>query len=261
MSHHPDARAGPPRGDGLNPRPSTRFWEAAAPLIFQATHVPAEVEALVRLLGLSTGARILEHAGGLGRLGLELARRGFDVTLQAPLELDLGHARHVFALADQPASFVQQDPRRAGATGGYAAILGLQSVLGSHEDPADDLAVLQAAHAELAPGGALLLRLRPRHAAPPGEREQDYHAAAGLDLLEERVLPHGSDVQGLHWVLYRGDRRNELHVQIRLYEAFELLPLLHQAGFVRVACYVDLSGTPYYDGASRLVVLAFKEDA
>jgi hypothetical protein len=237
--------------------PELSFWDAAAPLIFSSPGVEEETDALVTLLDLQPGARVLEHVGGLGRHALALARRGFDVTMRG--EAGLAQARQAFAEAGLPATVEVGDPRRQGPGPGYDAVLGLQAALGGYEESVDDLVMLMAAYKDLKPNGALVLRLRPRGVVPEGVTEMDYLARGELDLLEERCLPAGSDVQGIRWVLHRGDRRWQADRQVRLFEWYELHALLSRAGFNDVRFYMDLAGTAYHEGAPRLVAVAWKD--
>jgi len=59
------------------------FWETVAPTLFTQRRwedAPAEVEQVVSLLGIESGAHVLDLCCGVGRHSLELARRGFQVT-------------------------------------------------------------------------------------------------------------------------------------------------------------------------------------
>ncbi|MDB5098075.1 MAG: putative methyltransferase [Cyanobacteria bacterium RYN_339] len=227
------------------------FWAAAAPLIFASG---PDTDALVALLALPAGGRVLEHVGGLGRHALDLASKGFAVTVRG--EAGLEQARAAFEAAGLEAQVEHGDPRRSGPGPGYDAVIGLQAALGTYEENVDDLVMLMAAHKDLKPGGALLLRLRPRGVVPEGVMEQDYLARGELDLLEERCLPAGSDVQGIRWVLHTGDRRFQAERQVRLFEWYELHGLLSRAGFADVRFFLDLAGTAYHEGAPRMVALA-----
>ena len=59
------------------------FWETLYPLLFSERRweaVEAEADAIIELLSLRPGARILDLCCGPGRHSLELARRDFVVT-------------------------------------------------------------------------------------------------------------------------------------------------------------------------------------
>ncbi len=59
------------------------FWDTVAPVLFTErrwSDAPAEVEQVAYLLGLGSGAHVLDLCCGMGRHSLELARRGFQVT-------------------------------------------------------------------------------------------------------------------------------------------------------------------------------------
>src|SRR3989454_9019472 len=60
---------------------------------FPAEHTAAQVDGIVSLLGLDTGARVLDLACGHGRHAILLAKRGFDVTGYDLSEVFLERAR------------------------------------------------------------------------------------------------------------------------------------------------------------------------
>jgi len=236
---------------------SEGFWDAAAPLVFASPVLEADTDALLALLELQPGDRVLEHMGGLGRHALALARRGLAVTMRG--EAGLGQARRAVEAAGLDVAIEQNDPRRAGPGPGYDAVIGLQAALGGYDEMVDDIVMLMAAYKDLKPGGRLLLRLRPRDVVPEGVREEDYLARGELDLLEERLLPAGSDVQGIRWVLHGGGGRWQADRQVRLFLWHEVHGMLARAGFGEIRHFQDLAGTAYHEGAPRLVVLARKD--
>ena len=58
------------------------FWETVCPILFnqqRLSDTPEEVDGILSLLGISSGAHVLDLCCGVGRHSLELARRGFNV--------------------------------------------------------------------------------------------------------------------------------------------------------------------------------------
>lgn len=253
------------------PRPKTkpwheddRFWEVAAPVLYPPERAQAargEVDAIVRLLGLRPGMAVFDQGCGPGWHTLALARQGFVATgidrTAAYLATAAGQSR-TEGLATR---FEHGDVRTFVKPGAFDAVISLYGALGLYEDPAEDRRVLANAFESLKPGGGLLLSLRTRQAIPVGVREEDFREEAGLDLLEERVLPAGTDRQAIHWVLYQGDDRYEFQLQVRLYEPAELAAVLTAVGFTEIRCYADWAGTPYDRGATRMVAIARKPEA
>jgi SAM-dependent methyltransferase len=239
-----------------------RFWEIAAPVLYPAARqamVPSEVDALLALGKIAPGSRILDQGCGPGRYTLELARRGFKTVGVDRTAAYLARAAGLSRTEKLETRFEHGDIRQFVRPDAFDAVINLHDGVGPFDDALDDLAVVRNAWTSLRVGGTFVLSLRPRQNVPAGVRQEDYREEDGLDLLEERILPAGSDRQAIHWVLYQGDERFEFQWQIRLYEAAELTQLFETAGFRQVTLYADLVGAPYHAGATRLVAVARKE--
>jgi len=112
---------------------------------FPAEHTAAQVDGIVSLLGLDTGARVLDLACGHGRHAILLAKRGFDVTGYDLSEVFLARAR--------------ADAEAEGVTNIFTAF-------GYFEDPEDDVKTLRAIWKALRPGGRFLLETLHRDGLP-----------------------------------------------------------------------------------------------
>ena len=108
----------------------------------------AEVDFLVRELGVSPGQRLLDVGCGTGRHSIELARRGYVVT---GLDVSAGmlkEARKRAATANANVSWVEADATAFSFEQRFDAVLclceGAFGLLGSHDDPiAQPLAILR----------------------------------------------------------------------------------------------------------------------
>jgi SAM-dependent methyltransferase len=114
-----------------------------------------EVDALVDLLGLRAGMRVLDVGCGPGRHSHELARRGMAV-----LGVDISERFVELAAADAPpgARFLRLDARELAFEVEFdAAVCLCQGAFGMMTAPEDDRAVLGGIARALAPGGRLAL--------------------------------------------------------------------------------------------------------
>lgn len=232
------------------------FWDDFRAVMFhqrRLANTPAEVDALVNLLGLPPPARILDLPCGLGRHAAELARRGFKVTGVDLHEAYLAEAR---ALAPE-VEWVRADMREFKRGNGFDAILNLYTSFGYFEDPEDDRRVARNAMESLKPGCAFVIEMKGREVLAAQYQERSWHELDdGSYLLEHRKVEDGWRSVRSEWTLIRGNERRETYFWTRLYTGTELERLLLDVGFADVKLHGSLDGRPYGPGATRLVAVA-----
>lgn len=235
------------------------FWEAMAPKIFTRGHwdaAPAEVDNVVKLLGISPGDSVLDLCCGPGRHSIELARRGFRVTGVDRYPPYLEEARSRAKSAGVDIELVEEDMRRFCRPVGFDAALNLYSSFGYFEDLEDDEQVLENIYRSLRDGGRLAMDMMGKEVIARIFRERDWHEQDGVLFLEEREL--SDDWGWIHnrWIRIDGSGREEFELSLRLFSGSELAALLRGCGFASVKLFGDLSGAPYDQNASRLVAVA-----
>ncbi len=239
------------------------FWSGLHDFLF--SHVltseaaAAEADRIVSLLGLASGASVLDLCCGPGRHSLELARRGLSVTGVDLTQVYLDKLRTQAAERNLSIEVVRADMRDFRRPGAFDATLNLYSSFGYFEDPEDDLRVLRNLHASLKPGGKLLMDMQGKEPLARKFQERDWHTlpeGAGY-LLEERRLHSGWGWLDIRWTLIAEDGPPKTYdFGLRLYSGTELKASLLKAGFSSVALYGGFDATPYDLDARRLVALA-----
>ena len=237
------------------------FWETVGPVLFTARRwedAPREVGAMVTLLGLSPGARVLDLCCGVGRHCLEFARSGFQVTGVDRTATYLHEARRRAAEEGLQVEFMQEDMRTFVRPGAFDAAVNYFTSFGYFESDDDDRRVLANAHRSLRTSGVLLMEMMGKEILARVFSERGWREEDGMLILEEREL--ASDWSTIHnrWIILDDGDRREVTLTTRLYSAGELSRLLKEAGFAVVDVYGDLSGAPYDMEAKRLVVVAHK---
>ncbi|MGB9300143.1 MAG: class I SAM-dependent methyltransferase [Anaerolineae bacterium] len=237
------------------------FWETAGPVLFTARRwedASREVEAMVTLLGLSPGARVLDLCCGVGRHSLGFARSGFQVTGADRTATYLHEARRRAAEEGLQVEFIQEDMRTFVRPGAFDAVVNYFSSFGYFESDDDDRRVLANVHRSLRAGGVLLMEMMGKEILARVFSERGWREEDRMLILEERKL--ASDWSTIHnrWIILEDGERREVMLTVRLYSAAELSRLLKEAGFGKVDVYGDLNGAPYDMGAKRLVVVARK---
>ncbi len=229
------------------------FWRAAVPP--EAT--AAEIDFLVRTVGLQPGDSVLDVCCGSGRHALELARRGYRVT-----GIDVSAEAIAYA-------------RQTAADEGLAVDLRVGDMRALPTDMQADLAICmgnafgylehegtQAFLADLStivrPGGALVLDygFAAESMLPGVALEEEPMTIGGVEATSVNTY----DVAESRWLTEMTFRRgDEVHrgtsVQ-HIYTVAEVARLVAAAGFPDVERYGDPDGSPYRLGSTRLLLVA-----
>jgi SAM-dependent methyltransferase len=220
-----------------------------------------EVEAIVKLLALPQGSRILDLACGHGRHAIPLAERRYRVTGQDLSEVFLNRARANADARGVKVSWVHGDMREILFEDEFDAIINIFTAFGYFESDEDDERVLQQVYKALRPGGRFLLETLPRDALVRGfqpfavMRHDD-----GTLVIEERQFdPLTGRTAVRVTVLYPDGRRTEFGHRVRNYTPTELNRMLFRAGLKLHVTYGDLDGSPLTLDSRRLVVIAEKD--
>jgi len=197
----------------------------------------AEVHWLLDVIAPAPGAKVLDLCCGYGRHAVQLAERGFQVHgLDAsPGLLEVAADRAL--MADVNVVWHCRDMREVPRED-YDLVICMHTSFGYLPDPEDDIAVLEAVHRSLAPGGHLVLHyLDPQRAATSSLRET-FILADGTTFRRESMVSRGD--QGYTtwhgYYLYGdgGDVGDTCPFRIRLYDDSVMDDLLRRLGFESV---------------------------
>lgn len=237
------------------------FWQLFEPLLFDAEHLERaddECEAIVDLTHLPAGSDVLDLATGIGRHAICFARRGHRVTAVDRTVAYLDRARARAAAAGVDLELVAEDMRHFSRPQSYDLALNLYTSFGFFADDKENLQVAQNLWRSLRPGGCAVLEMTSKEILARDWRDRDWRESEGGALVLEKheAIDHFSRVR-CHWLLItKSGKRREYFFEHRLYAASELVTLLKQAGFGKVAIYGDLEGAPFDQEALRLVAVA-----
>lgn len=238
------------------------FWETFQNYMFDPRRLAltvGEVEQMIALLDLKSGAAVLDLCCGIGRHSVEFARRGFKVTGVDLTKPYLDQARASASEENLKIEFVQSDMREFSRPAAFGAAINFFTAFGYFENPADDARVARNLLDSLKPGGRLIVDLNSKEILAAKFRERDWSRRDdGTIVLEERRVLDGWKRLENRWILIRGNERRESMLSLRLYSGAELESLLRAVGFREVSLYGSLSATPYDQKAERLIAVASK---
>jgi ubiquinone/menaquinone biosynthesis C-methylase UbiE len=216
-----------------------------------------EVAAMLELLGLPDGARVLDVPCGWGRHTHLLAEAGFD-TIGADISEPLLRHAHPASASGLLRGFVACDVRALPFTDrSFDGAINVFTSLGLFLDDSDDLGALREIRRVLVAGGVFLLESMHRDEVICGFASRDRWLLP--DGTEVRVRRRFDPVTGiseekLRW--RRGAETGEKQHALKLRTGTEIDALLHAAGFADIVYYGDWNGAPFTHRSEHLIAVA-----
>ena len=229
--------------------------------IFDLAQDRREVARLVELLGLPTGARVLDVPCGQGRHAHLLAEAGFDVDgfdLSAEL-LAIARRRGI----GQTLRYTRGDMRRLPArwSGRFDAVVNLFTSFGFFLYPTDDARVVAEWARVLRPGGRLVWHGGNRDGVMRRFLARDWWVTSnGTMVGHERSFDALSGVLTVRST-WRGKRlAGEREHRIRLYAASHLAELFARHGLVVEAAFDGWTRRPLTRRSGEMLLVARKDE-
>jgi SAM-dependent methyltransferase len=237
------------------------FWESLYPFMFPAWRLESaaeEVEKIVQLAGCTQGA-LLDLCCGPGRHAVPLVKRGFLATGVDRTAFLLSKAREYAAREDVDVEWVQEDMRTFRRPDTFDLVISMYTSFGYFDDPAENSAVLENVFASLKPNGVFVIDVIGKEVIARIFQPATCREEPGEGLLIERHNPvEGWSRMANEWIVIREGRARSFRFAHWIYSGRELLELLTQAGFSKVALHGSLDGAPYDPSAGRLIAVARK---
>jgi len=219
-----------------------------------------ETDAIVRMLQIDPGEKILDLACGFGRHSVKLAERGFKVTGYDLSESFLKHAQELANSIEVKIDLKQGDMRDIPFKDEFDVVINMFTAFGFFENEKEDLKVLKGVHKALKPGGQFLMDVINRETAIQVGAPRRWIRENHSYLLEERFFDFfRSRLELTNQLILVNGERKEANYSIRLYTLTEMLGLFNAAGLVLTDVYGDFSGALYNAESPRMILVAQKE--
>jgi SAM-dependent methyltransferase len=229
--------------------------------LFTLTRDRQEVARLLDILGLPSGARILDVPCGQGRHAHLLAEAGFDVD-------GLDYSETLIDLAKKRGTgktlrYTRGDMRKLPArwTGRFDAVVNLFTSFGFFLNPADDRRVIAEFARALKPDGVLVWHGGSRDGVMAKFLDRDWWRSDDGTLIgHERSFDPLSGVMTIRTSWEGKQARGEREHRIRLYTATRLAELCADAGLIVEQAYDAWRDRPLRRTSSEMLLVARKTD-
>ena len=240
------------------------FWLNYAPIMFDEVHwaeAHGVAESCCKIAGLKKGDRVLDACCALGRISVELALCGMDVTGVDITEPFLVAAKDSAEAEGVSLELVNADMRTFSVPPEkkFDAAVNIYNSFGYCDSIEEDMQIVKSVFNSLKKGGIFILECISRETAVRWFTEGEWFERAGKTVLTKFTVDGAWEGLRSKWILLDpdGSRMEHEFVQ-RLYSAPQLRDLLLQNGFSSAEVYGGFDLSPYDYNAKTMVIVAKK---
>ena len=242
---------------------SENFWTQYAPIMFDDARwaeAPTVAQYVKDIAGLGEGDKILDAGCGLGRISVELAALGLDVTGVDIIQSELDAARESAEAEGVPLTLINHDLRSFQAREQFDCAINLYTSFGYCATIEEDMKILKNIADSVKTGGTFIMECTSRETAI-----MYFTAGEEFERVGYKVVTHFEVVgawEGLRsqWTLYPLESKQAIdHTFIqRLYPATFLRDKLIDFGYSKVNIYGDFDKSPYNEHARTMLIIGKK---
>jgi 2-polyprenyl-3-methyl-5-hydroxy-6-metoxy-1,4-benzoquinol methylase len=239
------------------------FWNNYGPIMFDAARwaeAPSVAESVCKIAGLGKGAKILDAGCGPGRIAVELASRGLEVTGVDLIQSELDAAAESASAEGVDLELIKADLRTFRSEKKFDCAINLYTSFGYCDTIEEDVQILKSIFNSVRDGGFFILENISREIAIKDFTEGEWFERAGKTVLTDFSVVGAWEGLRSRWILIdnqTGERIEHEFIQ-RLYSAIELKRVMIAIGFKSVEIYGDFDFSPYNQNARTMVIVARK---
>ena len=241
------------------------FWTNFGPIMFDDNRwaeAPDVAEYVKKIAGLKDGDSVMDAGCGVGRIAVELAALGLDVTGVDIIQSELDAAKDSAEAEGVPLTLINADLRTFKAPIKSKCAVNLYTSFGYCDTIEEDFTILKNIADSIEDGGTFIMECTSRETAIMYFTKGEEFERAGYKVVTDFGVV--GDWEGLrsHWTLYgQGEKTGQVidheFVQ-RLYSAVELREYLKTVGFKSVNVYGDFDYSPYDEKARTMILVCRK---
>ena len=238
------------------------FWINFAPIMFDDARwaeAPDVAEYVMKLANLHAGDSVLDAGCGLGRISVELAALGLDVTGVDIIQTELDAAAESAAAEGVPLKLIKADLRSFTSDTQFDCAVNLYTSFGYCDTVEEDIMILKNIFNALRAGGTFILECTSRESAIKYFTKGEEFDRAGFHVTTDFGVV--GDWEGLRsrWIIDDGKGKHVEHEFIqRLYSAPDLCERLRKIGFAKAHAYGEFDLSPYDENLRTMIIIAKK---
>ncbi len=238
------------------------FWQNFGPIMFDSQHwaeAPDVAENVIKIAGLTKGCSILDAGCGPGRISVELAALGLDVTGVDIIQSELDAAAETAEAEGVKLNLINADLRTFTTEKKFDCAVNLYTSFGYCATIEEDLKILKHIADAIKDDGFFIMECTSRETAILYFTEGEWFERVGMTVLTQFSVEGAWEGLRSKWTLInkQGQRIEHEFVQ-RLYSAVELKRMLMAVGFKSAEIYGDFDFSPYNEKARTMVIVAKK---
>lgn len=231
------------------------FWRAAV----SDEQTRAEADFIQKHLQLPAGAKVLDVPCGNGRLSIELAQRGFQLTGVDIASEFIAEGKLKSVEVGVPVDLHERDMRDLPWTGEFDGAFCFGNSFGYLDDQADTDFLRAVSHSLKSGARFIIDAPAVAECILPTFQPSRSIELAGIAVSIEHRYDHEQGRMFNDFTFTRDGVADRRPSSQRIYTYRELTELLHEAGFEVVGAYASLAEDPFKLGAHRLLLISAKQ--
>lgn len=241
---------------------SEDFWTTYGPIMYDDNlwaEAPDVADYVCKIAGLKKGSKVLDAACGIGRISIELAERGLEVTGVDITSSVLEAAKDMAESQKLKIDFIQQDLRDFCRKDYFDCAINLYTSFGYCDSKEDDYKILKNIALSLKKDGIFIMECVSRETAIMYFTKGEQFERAGFTVNTEFSVKGAWEGLCSKWILTDKDNHKIEHEYTqRLYSAPQLRDKLLECGFTSAQVYGDFDFSPYNENARTMILVARK---
>lgn len=242
------------------------FWINYAPIMFDENRwkeAPTVANFVKKIANLRNGSTVLDAGCGVGRISVELALLGLNVTGVDIIQAELDAAKESADDEGVKLNLLRADLRTFKTQKKFDCAVNLYTSFGYCDTVDEDMMILKSIYNSLKDDGTFIMECTSRETAIMYFTKGEIFDRAGFTVKTHFEVVGAWEGLLSHWDLYEIGKTEQKPVVShefvqRLYSAADLRDKLLKIGFKTANVYGDFDFSPYNENARTMVIVAKK---